>query len=186
LLPDEPWSPESLADTPWRRTLHILARLQQPTFAVALAALIREIPNAELPRRLFERWRLAGDELAGVVWILEQESLVRQARSTPWPKLQRVLVAPRAEELLGYVQAVAEVVDGSLDQVAFCRQKLALPPTELNPAPLITGEDLKELGIRPGPQYRELLEAARDAQLDGKIATREAALAMVNDLSAAR
>lgn len=181
LAPDEPWSSESLPDTPWRRTLHILARLQQPTFAVALAALVREIPAGELPRRLFERWKLASDELAGVVWVLEQEPLVRQARGTSWPKLQRVLVAPRAGELLCYAQAVAEVLDGSFAEIDFCRQKLALPPAELNPAPLITGEDLKELGIPPGPMYRELLEVVRDAQLDCKIATREAALATVKE-----
>jgi poly(A) polymerase len=178
LQPDEPWSPESLADTPWRRTLHVLNRLDRPTFAVALAVLLREIPAADLPRRVFERWKLTTDELEGAIKLLAEEPLIRQASRTAWPRLQRVLVAPRSEELLCYAQAVAEVHDGVANEIQFCRDKLALPATELNPPPLVTGEDLKTLGIPPGPVYRSILDAVRDAQLENRITTRDEALAL--------
>jgi poly(A) polymerase len=183
LVPDEPWSPESLADTPWRRTLHILHKLQQPTFAVALAVLLRELP-AELPRRVYERWKLKNEELEGVVRCRNDESVIRRASQTPWPRLQRVLVAPRCEELLAYCQAVAEALDGGATEIDFCRQKLALPPAELNPPPLITGDDLKQLGIPAGPAYREILERIRDEQLNQRIATREEAILMAREFSA--
>ncbi|MCI0358853.1 MAG: CCA tRNA nucleotidyltransferase [Planctomycetaceae bacterium] len=181
LSPDDPWSPESVADTPWRRTLHILHRLDQPTFAVALAALLREIEIADptivdLPRRVYDRWKLKNDELDGVVKVLAEEPLIRRASRLPWPRLQRILIAPRCDELLSYCQAVAAVLDTSTAEIDFCRQKLALPAAELNPPPLITGEDLKPLGIPPGPAYRELLEAVRDAQLEKRIGTRDEAL----------
>jgi poly(A) polymerase len=175
LVPDEPWSPESLADTPWRRTLHILHGLQQPAVAVALAALLRELP-AELPRRVYDRWKLKNEELEGVVRCLNDEAVIRRASQSPWPRLQRVLVAPRCEELLAYCQAVAEVLDGGAMEIDFCRQKLALPPEELNPPPLITGDDLKQLGIPAGPVYREILEQIRDQQLEKRIACKEEAL----------
>jgi tRNA nucleotidyltransferase/poly(A) polymerase len=185
LQPDEPWSPESQADTPWRRTLHILHRLDQPTFSVALAALLREFTTHHspptthtLPRQVFDRWKLTTDELQGVQKLLAEELLIRHASHTPWPRLQRVLVAPRIEELLCYSQAAAEVLDGNTAQIEYCRQKLALPASELNPPPLITGEDLKTIGIPPGPEYRTILDAVRDAQLEKRIATRDEALSL--------
>ena len=41
----------------------------------------------------------------------------------------------------------------------------------LNPPPLLTGDDLKALGIKQGPVYKKLLDAVREAQLDGTIRT---------------
>jgi poly(A) polymerase len=182
LLPDDLWSPESQADTPWRRTLHILQRLEQPTFAVALAALVREIPEPDIARRVFGRWKLATDELEGMEWVLGNEAVVRRASRVPWPQLQRLLVAKRSDELLTYAQAVATVVDGTAAEIDFCVQKLSLPAAELNPPPLITGDDLKRLGIPPGPSYRTILEAVRDAQLEGRIATQNEALKLAQSM----
>lgn len=34
---------------------------------------------------------------------------------------------------------------------------------------MITGEDLKRLGIALGPAYKDILEALRDEQLEGRI-----------------
>jgi tRNA nucleotidyltransferase/poly(A) polymerase len=181
--------PESRAITldpqAWSQMLAILASLHAPTFAMALAALVRGVQQAEsgdIALAVSERWKLANDELEGVQKLLREEPLIRAARRQPWPKLQRVLAAPRAAELLGYCEAVARVSDGTLDEIEFCRQKLALPPAELNPPPLVTGADLKLLGIPPGPVYRQLLEAVRDAQLEGRISTVEEAVKLVEHL----
>ena len=50
---------------------------------------------------------------------------------------------------------------------------------QLNPPPLLTGDDLAAEGEPPGPRYRLLLTAARDAQLQGHLRTHEEALAWV-------
>jgi poly(A) polymerase len=64
--------------------------------------------------------------------------------------------------------------------VEFCQNYLRTTPMEeIDPPPLITGDDLKSLGIEPGPKYKEILETVRDAQLDGVISTREEALQLV-------
>lgn len=39
--------------------------------------------------------------------------------------------------------------------------------------PLLTGQDLKRLGVPPGPIYGQILEALRDARLDGKVKSRK-------------
>jgi len=42
--------------------------------------------------------------------------------------------------------------------------------------PFLTGEDLIELGYKPGPIFREILQVVEDLQLDGELRTRDEAL----------
>ncbi|MBP1751696.1 MAG: domain containing protein [Geobacteraceae bacterium] len=44
---------------------------------------------------------------------------------------------------------------------------------------LITGDDLKEMGLQPGPRYREILDKVMKAKLDNKVASRDDELARV-------
>ncbi|PKO17607.1 phosphohydrolase [candidate division BRC1 bacterium HGW-BRC1-1] len=48
--------------------------------------------------------------------------------------------------------------------------------------PLITGKDLKALGLPTGPAYRKVLREVHDAQLDGRVLNRESALEMAQNL----
>jgi tRNA nucleotidyltransferase/poly(A) polymerase len=167
--------------TSWERTLAILAALEHPSFPIAFAALVRELGERDHPAdSLVEtaggRWRLSNEEIAEAAWVRRQETMVRQARNIPWPRLQRVLIGKHVSGLMTLADAVARVVDGSADEIAFCRKKLALPPQELNPPPLLNGNDLIRAGLTPGPIFHALLDAVRDAQLEGKIHTTEEAL----------
>jgi poly(A) polymerase len=52
----------------------------------------------------------------------------------------------------------------------------------VTPSRLVTGHDLiNTFGLKPGPRMGELLEAVREAQASGEIATREEALALVRE-----
>jgi poly(A) polymerase len=65
----------------------------------------------------------------------------------------------------------------NLENYEFMRRFLAETPQEqVHQARILTGDDLISLGLRPGPKFKEILEKAEDAQLDGKIATHEEAL----------
>jgi tRNA nucleotidyltransferase/poly(A) polymerase len=172
------------ADLRWRSLSAVLNHLAPPSFATALAVLLRplcRLPGADdaLHETICRRWKLTNDEIEVVGHLLRQEATIRAAPAMPWPQLQRILVAPHIAELLNYASAVCRVLDGNDSTVEFCRQKLALPLEELNPPPLLTGEDLKQLGLSPGPQFKVLLDALRDAQLDKIVRTRDQALAFV-------
>jgi tRNA nucleotidyltransferase/poly(A) polymerase len=183
-------------DAAWRRTLQVLDALASPTFSTALAALLREIcqpPDAvgdDVPtdagracaEAVCERWRLSNDEKESVVWMLRHHETIRRAHRSPWPMVQRLLIEQRIGELLPLCEAIARVCDASLEGVDFCRRRLALPAEQLNPPPLISGDDLKTLGIAPGPVYRPVLDAVRNAQLEGSIATREEALSLAESV----
>jgi len=64
----------------------------------------------------------------------------------------------------------------------FAKEKFhTLPAEQIRPAPLITGADLIAAGYKPGPQFKDLLTAVEDAQLDGKISTKEEAMQLVHE-----
>ena len=48
------------------------------------------------------------------------------------------------------------------EAAAYCREQLKRPREELDPPPLVTGDDLIAFGIPQGPQYRILLEEIRE------------------------
>jgi poly(A) polymerase len=50
---------------------------------------------------------------------------------------------------------------------------------ELRPKPLLTGHDLIEMGYRPGPAFAMMLAAVEDAQLEGRVRTKEDAMALL-------
>ncbi len=48
-------------------------------------------------------------------------------------------------------------------------------------APLLNGDDLQQLGYRPGPLFKKMLEALLLARLDGKISTRDDEIAYLTE-----
>jgi poly(A) polymerase len=53
------------------------------------------------------------------------------------------------------------------------------PPEEVRPPRVLTGDDLKALGFRPGPSFKEILDAVEEAQLNGKIRSHDEAVDFV-------
>lgn len=63
------------------------------------------------------------------------------------------------------------------------RERVELFRTRLRDiAPELTGHDLKEMGIPPGPVYRGILARLRDARLDGEVTTRAQEETLVHEL----
>ena len=44
--------------------------------------------------------------------------------------------------------------------------------------PLVTGDDLTDAGLKPGPRFKVALEQTYDAQLEGHVTTRKEAIEM--------
>ena len=53
-----------------------------------------------------------------------------------------------------------------------------------NVRPTISGRDLKQMGLTPGPIYREILQKVLDAKLNGRLRSREEELAFARDYAA--
>ena len=167
----------------WDEALRVLAALQNPTSATALAALLlplgtperaaRDSATAALGPATAHRLRWTNKEGERTQWLLRHLERMATVDQEDWPRAQRLLIEEGMPELVRLYEALTSTENR---QVAWCREKLALAPETLNPVPLLTGRDLKQHGLSPGPEFKTLLEAVRDAQLAGEIRSRDEAL----------
>ena len=174
------------SDEPGRRrleqTLRVLDRLEEPGFPLALAALLVSVVDGAAARKVCRRWRLSNPETARVGWLVEHHGALEHARSTPWSRVQRILITEGIEDLLAMNEAIVLADAADTGEIDWCREKLSQPRHLLDPPPLLTGDDLIEHGVPQGPAYRMLLERVRDAQLDDEIHAKSEALALVDRL----
>jgi poly(A) polymerase len=188
----------------WEHVLGVLDRLgPAPSFPLAFAALLHDVGKPRSVGRTPDRYtfynhehvgrrmaaeiglrlRLSNDERERIEWLVEHHMYLSGAKQMRLAKLKRILVHPGTEELLALHRADALASTGSTEAVDYCEQLLRdLPDTELNPPPLITGHDLVRLGLEPGPQFKQILDSVREAQLDGTIRSKKDALALVRRL----
>ncbi len=98
--------------------------------------------------------------------------------------LKRFVRLPLFDEHLELHRLDCLASHGKLDTYEFVQRFLAeTPPEQVRPPKLVTGEDLKELGLRPGPRFGELLRAIEEAQLEGKVQSREEAIALLRGMA---
>ncbi len=188
----------------WGHTLKVLELLgRDVSFPLALAALLHDVGKPRVVGRTPERYTFHGHEHVGermahdiglrlklsnaererVEWLVRMHIYLCDAPRMKRSKLKPVLVHPGIRELLALHRADALACGRDTEHVEFCERCLReWPPEELNPSPVLTGDDLRALGLPPGPQYKRLLDAVRDAQLEGAVRTKEEALELVKRL----
>jgi poly(A) polymerase len=94
--------------------------------------------------------------------------------------LKRFVRLPHFEEHLELHRLDCISSHAKLDTYHFVVRFLAeTPPEEVRPPRLVSGNDLKELGLRPGPLFGKILGAVEEAQLEGRVKTREEALELL-------
>lgn len=179
-----PVLPEAAAD--WDRVVRVLDALpSDAVFPLAFAAVLQALGPAtaeEIGRRL----RLSNVELDHVVWLVENQDVLRDAPTMRPSRLKPLLAHPGSADLLVLHRANAVANGTGLEPIEFCERMLQETPRgELNPPLLVTGDDLRAAGLTPGPAFKRLLDAVREAQLDGAVRTKDEALALVERLRAA-
>ena len=118
------------------------------------------------------RLKLANDDAKALRFALENYEKLCNAQSLPWSRLQPILINDAIAVAVELLQATP--VNDSARQ--YIEEKLALPGETLNPPAFFTGNDLLELGCKPGPLIRQILLTARALQLDDKLVSRNQAL----------
>jgi len=107
--------------------------------------------------------------------------LVRAAR----PELPGLFALAMADSLAGQGPQKPGDSEAVLAELADAAQRFLkehLEPLEREPR-LLTGDDLiRDLGLKPGPRFRELLTAVQEAQWEGQVRTRGEALELVRQL----
>ena len=182
-IPDDPKAVESIDA--------LMGYLHEPiwpsergvTFPLAFAALVHPV-GARVAERMTRRLKLSRDEGDRIVWLIQNMGVPRDALTMKFSKLQPLLIHPGVGELLALHRTIQTATKRDFAAVEYCETVLRdTPADELDPVPLIDGEVLTGLGMTPGPKFKTLLQAARDAQLDRVITTRDGAIALVRAMA---
>jgi poly(A) polymerase len=156
-----------------------------PTFRVAPDR-IRFDGHAEIGTKMAaeicRRFRLSNDDTDQVLSLVANHMRFGDVMRMKDSTLKRFFRLPRFEEHLELHRLDCQSSHRDLGLYEFAKEKFhTLPAEQIRPTPLISGADLIAAGYQPGPQFKDLLTAVEDAQLDGSISTKEEAMELVRD-----
>jgi putative nucleotidyltransferase with HDIG domain len=181
-------------------TLLLLDKLDHPSETLALGALLHDVAKplcraqkgeritfyghcekgAEMALAICQRLKRSRTTWERVAYLVKNHLRLVSAPEMRPATLKRFLREEGIEELLELARIDALSSSGDLRPYEFCCAQLAeLGPEQIAPPRLLSGNDLIALGLPPGPRFKEILAAVEDAQLEGRLLTREDALAWV-------
>jgi poly(A) polymerase len=136
--------------------------------------------GAQMTEAIMRRLRFSGAEIEATVEMVRQHMVFKDAPNMRVAKLKRFMARPTFGEELELHRVDCESSHRMLDNYEFLlrkREEFANEP--IIPPPLMRGDDLIALGLKPGPKFGEILEAVETRQLEGTLRTREEALEWV-------
>jgi len=120
-----------------------------------------------------------------VGWLLNRLAFFLAAQDWELADLKMVRADRRASGLCMLIEAELTGRDSPLDVHRVLTSRLEqIDPAEAAPDPLLTGDDLKAMGLQPGPIYSVILERVYRSQLNEEIAAPAEALALARRLAA--
>ena len=136
--------------------------------------------GVKMTEEICRRLRFSNDDTAQVLALVDNHMrfghVLRMKEST----LKKFLRMSGFDEHLALHRADSLASHRNLSTYEFIQKKLAeIPPEKIRPVPLVSGDDLIAAGYKPGPRFREILEAVEDAQLEGRLTSHDAAFEFV-------
>jgi poly(A) polymerase len=172
-------APPVADESSWRRAARVVAAFDEPDLAMALATLAEGAGADALPR-MQSRLRLSNREGREAAWLCDGVAAVEsgpEPSQRPWSEMQRLVADEHAPCLADLLRARAACGLGDAERAAWFTRQAARPRTEIDPLPLVTGNDLLAAGVPPGKPIGATLARLRKLQLDGAITTRDEAIA---------
>lgn len=136
--------------------------------------------GADMALKICERLRMSSQETRRIVSLVREHLRFIPVQQMKESTLKRFL---RLEDFdlhleLHRLDCLASHKD--LSNHLFCEKMLEkYSREEVKPEALISGQDLIDLGFRPGPLFSEILEKVEDFQLEGELGDRAGALEFV-------
>ena len=133
--------------------------------------------GAEMAEEIMRRLRFSGVEIEATVEMVRQHMVFKDVPKMREAKLKRFMARPTFDDEMELHRVDCEGSHRMLENYEFLlrkREEFANEP--IIPPPLVRGDDLIALGLKPGPKFGEILEAVETQQLEGNLRTREEAL----------
>jgi len=138
--------------------------------------------GAKIAQDILRRLRFSNEDCAQILSLVENHMRFGDVEKMKDSTLKRFFRLPHFDEHLALHRMDCLSSHGDLSLYEFVKQRREEMPEELmRPALLVTGRDLIAAGYHPGPQFKEMLRLAEDAQLEGRIHTRDEGLALLRE-----
>jgi poly(A) polymerase len=119
--------------------------------------------------------KISNDESDAMADALDVLPLLRDD-SPSVALMKRFLARPHSGDARRLLDAMVKA-EPTLTRIIWLRERFAeLEKTDVAPPPLVTGDDLTAAGLVPGPLFKRVLDAVYDAQLEGRVRSKEEAL----------
>jgi poly(A) polymerase len=136
--------------------------------------------GVKIAEEICHRLRFSNDDTDQILALVDNHMRFSHVQQMNQSTFKRFVRMPRFDEHLQLHRMDCQSSHGDLTSYNFTREKVAtMPSAIMRPAPLITGDDLIAAGYLPGPQFKKILSAVEDGQLDGRLRNRDEALAFV-------
>ncbi len=136
--------------------------------------------GVKMAEEICRRLRFSNDETEQILALVDNHMRFGHVSRMKESTLKKFLRMPAFDEHLALHRADCLASHRNLSTYEFIQQKRAeIPAATMRPSPLVTGDDLIAAGHVPGPKFREILTAVEDAQLEGRLPSRDAALEFV-------
>jgi poly(A) polymerase len=136
--------------------------------------------GVKIAEDICRRLRFSNDDTDQILALVDNHMRFAHVQRMNESTFKRFVRMPRFDEHLELHRMDCQSSHGDLASYNFTREKIATtPPTAMRPTPLITGDNLIAAGYKPGPQFKTILSAVEDGQLEGRLRTSEEAMALV-------
>lgn len=138
--------------------------------------------GAEMSGDILRRLKFPNDVIEPVTTIVEHHMGFKDVKKMRRSTLRRMMARPTWDDEMALHRVDCLGSNGLLDNYEFMlerRQELAREPAL--PPWLVKGGDLIQAGWQAGPELGKALTAVQNAQLEGRVTTREQALAWVEE-----
>jgi poly(A) polymerase len=133
--------------------------------------------GAKMAEEICRRLHFSNDDTAQIVSLVASHMKFKDAPKMRPSTLKRFVRLPAFDEHLELHRIDCLSCHGILGNWEYVRRFLdETPPEQVRPARLLTGEDLQEMGYPPSPSFKVVLTLLEDAQLDGRVKTKEDAM----------
>ncbi len=183
----------------WVHTLMMLDGLRSPTPALAWGVLLHDVgkpptfriaerirfdghveAGEALARDILSRLRMSNEDTEQILALIANHMRFKDVPQMRESTLKRFMRMPRFNDHLELHRLDSSASHRNFDNYEYVKQRYEAAPVEqLRPPRLLTGKDLIEAGYAPGPAFSKILEAVEDAQLEGRLESKPAALDFV-------
>jgi poly(A) polymerase len=136
--------------------------------------------GVQMADNLCRRLRFSNEDTDQIKSLVANHMKFKDVAQMRQSTLKRFVRLPQFDEHLELHRLDCQSSHGKLDAYEALRAFLAeTPPAEVRPPRLLSGDDLKDLGYTPGPEFQKILSTLEDAQLEEAVQTRDQALEFV-------